>query len=67
MTSDHKKKSKIDKTRTSQRGSFENKYNGRYDFVFSGEFKGLVNDEITCQNRCNWPTCTLKGCIVKSI
>jgi hypothetical protein len=39
-----RRKHKIDKTRSSQSGNHEKKYNGRYDFVFNGEFKGLVDD-----------------------
>lgn len=23
--------------------------------------------EHTCQNRCNWPTCNLPGCVIKQI
>jgi len=26
-----------------------------------------VESEITCQTRCNWPTCNLAGCVIKQL
>jgi len=26
-----------------------------------------VDSEVTCQQRCNWPTCNLPGCVIKQL